>query len=270
MYKIDAAAYFNALTILQQAISLVQHMPGTAQMSIMHDSNLTSTIQNLERVESVIQPLALPVTKLTIRDAKRDIRQAKNLKFIECGQLLLSASQTLGRELESANIYALDLRRSEFYEPPEALFGTQVADKFPSIGNEISSAGQCYACGLPTAFAFHALRAMEAGLRATSKCLGIPDPTTGAGRNWGNIQKNIKAAIDSKWPKSSDRLTGDGKDFEAIYGALVGMTNPYRNETMHLSSNYPDAEAIHIFELVKGLMQKIASRMDENGEPNAP
>ena len=84
MYKIDAAAYFNALTILQQAISLVQHMPGTAQMSIMHDSNLTSTIQNLERVESVIQPLALPVTKLTIRDAKREIRQAKNLKFIEC------------------------------------------------------------------------------------------------------------------------------------------------------------------------------------------
>ena len=51
-------------------------------MSIMQTSNLTATIQNLERVESVIQPLTLPVTKLTIRDAKRDILRATNLKYL--------------------------------------------------------------------------------------------------------------------------------------------------------------------------------------------
>ena len=79
----------------------------------------------------------------------------------------------------------------------------------------------------------------------------------------------MKAAMDAKWPTSASRMSGDGKEFESIYGAFVGMTNPYRNETMHLSSVYSAAEAMHIFELVKGLMQKIASRMDEHGLPLA-
>jgi hypothetical protein len=37
---------------------------------------------------------------------------------------------------------------------------------------------------------------------------------------------------------------------------------------MHLDVKYTAPEALHIFELVKGLMQKIASKMDENGNPN--
>jgi hypothetical protein len=39
--------------------------------------------------------------------------------------------------------------------------------------------------------------------------------------------------------------------------------------TMHLDQKYTEAEAKHVFEIVKGFMIKLASRCDENGNPKA-
>jgi hypothetical protein len=64
-------------------------------------------------------------------------------------------------------------------------------------------------------------------------------------------------------------MSGDAQLFDKLHGAITAMQNPYRNETMHLAEKYTAPEALHIFELVKGLMQKIASRMDEDEEPKA-
>ena len=38
---------------------------------------------------------------------------------------------------------------------------------------------------------------------------------------------------------------------------------------MHVENKYTDDEAKHIFIAVKGFMTKLASRMDEKGEPKA-
>ena len=38
---------------------------------------------------------------------------------------------------------------------------------------------------------------------------------------------------------------------------------------MHVENKYTDAEAEHLFVAVKGLMTKLASRMDEGGLPLA-
>jgi len=47
------------------------------------------------------------------------------------------------------------------------------------------------------------------------------------------------------------------------------MQNPYRNATMHLDKVYTPEDARYIFEVVGGIMRKISSRMDENGDPKA-
>lgn len=164
---------------------------------------------------------------------------------------------------------SLDAGKVSFYAPEEPLFGAGVDEKFLSVAYDIDQAGKCYACDLSTASAFHAIRSMEAGIRAIARCLGIPDPTTGKDRNWSNVGSSIKAKIDQRWPASSGRMNGDAKTFDKLYGSIAGMQNPYRNETMHLSAKYDAPEALRIFELVKGLMQKIAGRMDENGDPKA-
>jgi hypothetical protein len=57
--------------------------------------------------------------------------------------------------------------------------------------------------------------------------------------------------------------------FEALYASLDAVKNPWRNATMHVENKYTDDEAEHIFVAVKGVMMKLASRCDENGDPKA-
>ena len=64
-------------------------------------------------------------------------------------------------------------------------------------------------------------------------------------------------------------MNGDGRIFDEIYASLAAIQNPYRNATMHLDQKYTTDEAKHIFDIAGGLMKKIASRMDENGQPLA-
>jgi hypothetical protein len=109
---------------------------------------------------------------------------------------------------------------------------------------------------------------MEIGLRATARCLGIPDPIKARERNWAVILEKIRTQIDAKWPAST-RLRGDGVLFENIYTSLDAVKNSWRNSTMHVERTYTEEEAMHVFHAVKGFMSKVAERMDENGSPKA-
>jgi len=157
----------------------------------------------------------------------------------------------------------------DLYEPRAPLYGSDVFAKFPSVAPEIDEAAKCLALGRSTASAFHSIRCLEAGIRAISRCLGIPDPTKGADRNWGMVLKKIQAAVDTRWSNSSHRMHGDGEFMERAYAALAALKNPYRNTTMHLDATYTEEEAKHIREMVGGIMRMIASRMDEQGLPLA-
>jgi hypothetical protein len=271
MYQLDAAAFVKATEILHALVAKVEVWSGTIQASPVTAANAESSSAMLAKFNLALGPLNVPVTKLAVSEAQEALENAvtAKLKFHECGQLFMGVATTLRRELMTAKVYVLDARRADFYSPAEPLFGVEVHAKFPSIAGEIEEAGKCYACDLPTAFAFHTIRSLEAGVRAVARCLGIPDPTMGKDRNWSNISRSIKDKLDAKWPASTGRMSGDGHDFDKIYGALVGMQNPYRNETMHLSAVYSATEALHIFEVVKGLMQRIAARTDEQGLPLA-
>jgi hypothetical protein len=105
---------------------------------------------------------------------------------------------------------------------------------------------------------------------AISRCLGIPDPIKAADRNWGAMLRLVKGKLDTRWPTSTDRLSGDGQTFDEIYASLAGMQNPYRNATMHLDKVYTEEDARHIFEVVRGIMSRVAARCDEDGDPKCP
>ena len=140
--------------------------------------------------------------------------------------------------------------------------------QFPSLSDEIREAGMCLALGRSTAGAFHLLRCLEAVLRAVSRCLRIPDPVKAGDRNWGKALTGIEAEIDRRWPKSS-RTSGDGVQMEKLHTSLAAMKNPYRNATMHLEIKYTESEARHLMEITRGIMESVAARMDENGQPLA-
>lgn len=153
--------------------------------------------------------------------------------------------------------------QARLYDSDEPVFGETVASAFSSLSYEVSEAAKCLALGRSTASAFHSIRCLEAGIRAISRSLGIPDPTKGAERSWHKMLGAIRAAIDAKWPS---RLSGDGALYDKWHAQLVAMQNPYRNATMHLDEKYTVEEAEHLFAMIKGLMGSIAGRIDEHGE----
>ena len=67
-----------------------------------------------------------------------------------------------------------------------------------------------------------------------------------------------------QWNSMADR-----KFFDEIYMALIAIKDGCRDDTMHLESDYNQREAEHLFALTKGFMQKVASRLDEDGLPLA-
>jgi len=273
MYKLDAAAFFDAVTILQKGITMVSGWSGDGQLRHMSDKDVETGLATLHLIEAVLERMNVPVTKKTLETAKYTVAEKKNglsPRFIEFGQMLNNLANNLNYELQIAKVFVLDARRAEFYEPDAPPFGADFHMKFPSVSAELDHAGKCYACDLPTAAAFHWIRCLEAGVRAITKCLGIPEPAKGHDRNWSAISKAIRDDLERRWPKSTGRMSGDAKLFDKLLGSLTAMQNPYRNETMHLDASYTATEALHLSEVVKGLMTQIAFRMDENGEPKLP
>jgi hypothetical protein len=171
--------------------------------------------------------------------------------------------------LKDRAFLVIENKDHDLFQQSSPLFGDVVAAKFPSLIYEIEEAGKCLALDRSTASAFHSIRCLEAGIRALARSPGIPDPTRGADRSWANLLRDVKAELDRRWPPSTGRMNGDAKQFDETYAALAGMQNPYRNSTMHLDEKYTPDEARHIFAVVKGFMQTLANRMDEDGLPLA-
>jgi hypothetical protein len=178
--------------------------------------------------------------------------------------------RVLRYEMEGRKFVQID--REDLYSKGAALFGPEVASNFPTSGAfEIDEAGKCLALERSTAAVFHLMRVMEVAIRAASACLGIPDPVRGADRNWGTMLRKFKTEMDRrnvakppKWQAASD------KDFfDEIHVSLDAVRNVWRNATMHVENKYTLEEAEHIFGAVRGFMKKIASRMDEQGQPSA-
>lgn len=132
-------------------------------------------------------------------------------------------------EMSERVYFALSPDRNRFYEPTSPLLGKEFEDKFPSAAFDADEAGKCLALGRYTASVFHFMRVMELAVKASARCLGIPDPIRPAGRNWGHILGEIKKGIDAKWPGQSSRHGGDGALFESLYASLDAVRNPWRN-----------------------------------------
>ncbi|NTJ64796.1 hypothetical protein G6M50_27750 [Agrobacterium rhizogenes] len=183
-------------------------------------------------------------------------------------ELLTDFRNRLYDALKRPRFLVLNARERSLFEPGAPHFGADVPVKFDSISYDIDEAGKCLALGRGTASVFHSLRCLEATIRAISRSLKIPDPTKGPDRSWANALRKIKEEMDRRWPPSG-RLSGDGRLFEDIYAALAAIQNPWRNATMHLDQKYTEEEAKHIFEVVGGLIRKVASRLNEDGHPLA-
>jgi hypothetical protein len=269
MYKLNASAFYEAVVVLQQTIAFVEKDRASAS-KVMGPGARPATIAQLEKLKEHVDTLRCHVSSMAAADLIGHLTNDITMTYHDYGTLALNLRNTFKNELTLQTVFVMDPKRSDFYEPKISLFGNVVATQFPSLAPEISEIGRCYACDRTTASAFHSLRCLEAGIRAVRLCLGIPDPIKGYQRNWSKVSEAIKTEIDKRWPASTGRMSGDAQLFDEIFGAFAGLQNPYRNATMHLEATYNAEDAYALYVLVRGLMTRIAARMNEEGLPLLP
>ncbi len=188
------------------------------------------------------------------------------------GQYSQSLQELYSRMCDECRLFcmlSLNAHETSLYEPPVPYFGPDVSTKFPSAAYEIDECTKCIALGRSTAAVFHMMRTMEIAIKAVSGCLNIPAPTKDAERNWGRILEKIKAEIDKRNKGAGWNNAGDKNLFEESYASLDAVRVAWRNTTMHVERTYTGEEAEHILGAARGFMRKIASRMDEKGDPKA-
>jgi hypothetical protein len=143
---------------------------------------------------------------------------------------------------ERAGYYSANwLARGEKIEPLQPVF-----DAFPSTEDEFVEAGNCLAFERPTATVFHLMRALEVGLKAVAKALGVAYIS-----EWGRCIGDMEKVQ----PKSPF--------FTEAIAHLRSVKNAWRNPTMHIERRYSDREAETIFGAVQAFMLHLATKLAE-------
>lgn len=265
MYKLRIQPLTDLLDLLGQLVFLLQLDE--------HRERVSDPKQNVDfpkYLRRAIEDMDTPELSMCKVAAERLLNQFND--GFEIPQLLSSVQDVRSRILDQVTLihcYGMSDADQALYEPTEPLFGLDVRDKFTDAAFDIDESAKCLALGRSTAAVFHLMRVMEIMLKATSRCLGIPDPMRPAERNWAFILKKIRDGIDAKWPTSLVRSQADGALFEDLYVSLDAVRNPWRNATMHVEKTYTLEEARHVYDAVKAFAKKVASRMDQDGEPLA-
>lgn len=226
----------------------------------LRSADLLVTVQYAENALSDLQEAPLnPDGSIHLEGAR--------LGDIQIAMTLIA--EGIRAELNTKSFVAVPPSKRHLYEDGKH-FGELVADKFPSLTFNINEAGKCMALGRDTAAAYHSILCLEGAIRGLTRHLGVPDPTTGAARNWSAVGRLVSEEMHRRWPNAADKMDPDFKKLDKVFGALQAMQNPYRNETMHLSSRYDANEATMMFELAKGVLGQVAAICDEEGEPKLP
>lgn len=173
-------------------------------------------------------------------------------------------------ELGFAKLFVVSDQKASLFDGPEQQLGEETCGAYPSLRFDCDEAARCLGLGRPTASVFHSMRMIEIALGALSKRLDIPDPAKATDRNWGNMLKAIRAAIDTQYPPKGRLPNTQGALLEEVYASLDSIKNPWRNATMHVESVYTDDEARHIFACTIVLVQKMAKLFDEQGVEPQP
>jgi hypothetical protein len=151
------------------------------------------------------------------------------------------------------------------------LFGPEVSIAFKSAVPDIREAGNCIAVDMGTAAVFHLMRAVEWGLRALCRHLGVlrvPHnkkhiPIEYA--TWDNMLQKVQEKIDKKIDAlgPGKRKQGVQEFYYPLLKDFKGFKDAWRNHVMHSRKTYTQKEAEAIFEHVKNFMILLSTKVKE-------
>jgi hypothetical protein len=147
-------------------------------------------------------------------------------------------------------------RDAGWFEHPE-LFGSQVANAFPSSVDDIREAGSCYATGRYTASVYHAICALEPALKALAMNVRAK---WNLRSTWGQSVGAIEAAI----AKIPGREGGRKQFLSEAAAHFRFFKDAWRNDAMHARLKIAkESDAKEILDHVRSFMVLLSTRLKE-------
>lgn len=161
--------------------------------------------------------------------------------------------RTMRAELDAKTFIVLSPELASYMDKNEP-FGPEVEAKFSEAHDDIEEAAKCLALERNKAAVCHLMLAMEVALRTLASALGATvQDKDDRWLPWLVIANNME-------PKIKLLPEGDAKTaWWEVHSMLTSVGRAWRNPTMHPAKSYDAAQAMKVFDAVKGFMNDLAA-----------
>ncbi len=207
----------------------------------------------LAKLTAECDVLGLSYTRsLAVHAESRLVAKGKNYSHKELLSDLDALIFSFGNELTKELFVRIPLAKEPFFQQ-EALFGSEVAQAFPSSAVDIQHAGTCFALGQDDACVFHLMRVLERGLDLIADKVNVNFDR----RNWENIINDIEAAL-KRMGRGPDVDVHERKLYAEAATQLYFVKDAWRNDVMHAGETYDTGRAQSVLDHVRGFMRALA------------
>lgn len=178
---------------------------------------------------------------------------------------ILAIEATILRELSAHLFVQIPCELVKYFEQTN-FFGQSVALAFPSAVFDIKEAAQCLSMSLNTAAVFHAMRVVEAGLRAFAGDVGIALGCPVEYETWGRVLTAIDTRVQNlklTTPRGDPR-EAELQFYTQISEEIRAFNFAWRDPIMHTRSKFEDPkQAENVLNHVNRFMVMLATRIHE-------
>jgi HEPN domain-containing protein len=200
----------------------------------------------LEELEAQLRSLDLPVSAKKAADLQLMFRSETAMSAL-AKRYIEELRGRIEDELEGKQIfYMSDPQR--FYSEPLRIFGYDINDKLPGVGEDLEEAAKCLALKQGTACVFHLMRAMEVAVRRVSEQIGINNTE----REWGKLLSDVQDRVEAM-EKGARR-----NEWSACHANLYHVKQAWRNSTMHPKNAYTPDQAEDVLRCVAAFMKHLS------------
>ncbi len=214
--------------------------------------DLWNATKTKEEKEKPISPIGVKIQEI--------INEAKTFEVVLSEELATISAYSVSQKAA----YSMPL----LVDKAEAIFPISVLRTLsPEIIREVRESGRCLAFDIPTATAFHMLRATEGVIH--EYYLAICKPSTKVKLdNWGAYISALYKLVDDKVSKTKAKgqcaLDTETKNHvRRVLALLQQVKDEDRNQIMHLEVVLDDDEALILFEITKGAIMAMAEKLPE-------
>ena len=261
---IDCREVLMLMMGVEQIKGSAAHYITLSSLSDLNNSSRTSQKEMFDNIVNWLDTikrsaLNLPLSRsflLQLKDVTKYVKDDTQL-MIHFYVTFSSISKSLIAEL-GENIFLLipkDDRR--FFDQSVPIFGRRVSEMFPSVSDDIASAGRCFSLNEHTACVFHLMRATERGLHAFS--LHLNPKSNPCYENWHNIIQQIEKQIrlldqSPRGQKKAEKL----KFYSEASVQFLYIKDAWRNHVSHSRETYNRSKSKQVMNAVGAFLGHLA------------